>query len=93
MPSAILQQTAKSKPRRFTLRLSQDRWDALDAVHQAAAEQGMTLNLEAALSEYLDREIVKAERELQAVPHRTTQSATSDADDHHRDDGEAHHHY
>lgn len=64
----LLRQRPKLTPRKVTLRLPDEVWRKLDRIKQRADESGMDLAVEAALANYLSRQIARAERQLRPKP-------------------------
>ena len=57
----------KMTARRVTLRLSDGMWLRLDDLQRRAEIMGKNLDIEAALTSYLSRQIVSTERELKDI--------------------------
>lgn len=66
MPRSILSSAASAAtlPKRYTIRLAQTDWDRLANIESAAKARGMFIDIDAALADFLRREIARAEKKL-----------------------------
>lgn len=74
----LLKTTPKLIPRRVTIRLPAESWQRLDRLAQQARDAGAEIDIEAALADYLLRQIGRTERELAGTTNHRQQPGSAE---------------